>query len=115
MHSLHCEVTCLGILLLNTNVVAVIKINILGQTYQLDRNMETGKFKCPHCSQAIHSIRTVQKHCKDHIADSNTKHVTSCYHPYANTTSDITEHANSTNDTPMINDTSDMMDIEGLF
>ena len=80
--------------------------------------METGKFECPHCSQAIDSIRTVQKHCKNHIANSSTKRVTGRYHPYANTTSDITEHTNNTKDTSMVNTTevtSDMMEVEGLF
>ena len=80
--------------------------------------METGKFQCPHCSQAIDSIRTVQKHCKDHIADSSTKRVTGRYHPYANTTSDIMEHTSNTKDTSIVNvphDASDMMDVEGLF
>ena len=84
-HGLHCEVTCLGISLFNTMWFLSLTIYILGQTFQLERNMETGKFECPHCSQAIDSIRTVQKHCKDHIADSSTKHVTGPYHPYANT------------------------------
>ena len=64
-------------------------MHISGQTHQLDRNMETSKFKCPHCSQAIDSIRSIQKHCKDHVANSGAKRVTSHYHPYANTTSDI--------------------------
>jgi hypothetical protein len=80
--------------------------------------METSKFECPHCSQAIDSILSVQKHCKDHIADSSTKRVTGRYHPYANTTSDITEHTSNTKDTSMVNatdDTSDMMEVEGLF
>ena len=100
------------------DMVVVIKIYILGQTYQLDRKMETSKFECPHCSQDIDSIRSIQKHCKDHVADSSIKHVTGHYHPYA-TTSDNTEHTKSTNDTSKENathDTPDIMDIkEGIF
>jgi hypothetical protein len=90
-------------------------MHISGQTHQLDRNMETRKFKCPQCSQAIDSIRSMQKHCKDHVANSGAKRVTSRYHPYANTTSDITDHTSNTNETSKVNDTLDMMDVEGIF
>ena len=49
----------------------------------------------------LDSICCVQKHCKNHIVESNGKHVTGHYHPYTNTTT-------ASDNTHM-----DAMDVEG--
>ena len=57
----------------------------------------------------------IQKHCKDHIAESTAKHVTNRYHPYANTTTDIRQHLSNTDDVTMVDTTNNTMDLDGMF
>ena len=87
----------------------MIKCIIIGETYQLDRDLETNKLKCPHCGHTTDSIRFIQKHCKDHVVESKTKRVTGRYHPYANTSTSDTTKDNSLADNTDV----DAMDIEG--
>jgi hypothetical protein len=68
---------------------------VIGQTYKLDRNVDTDKFQCPSCSYTTSTIRSIQKHCKDHTVnsagkDSTGKHTSSRYHPYTATVNKAT-------------------------
>ena len=93
----------------------------IGQTYELNRDIDTDKFQCPSCSYTTSTIRSIQKHCKDHTVISTGKNptgkrTTSRYHPYTatvnNTTSDnISDIPNDIN-TDQMQD-SNAMDIEG--
>jgi hypothetical protein len=83
---------------------------IIGQTYQLDRDLDTGKFECPHCGHTTDSIRSIQKHCKSHTVDSKAKRVTGRYHPYTSTT---TASDNTRDNTLADNTDLDAMDVEG--
>ena len=98
--------------------MAFVVNNLLGQIYPLDRDLETDKFQCPKCSHTTDGIRSIEKHGKDHERNSNLKHATRHYHPYANTTSDIIEHASNTGKASLVDTTNDvvnMMDVEGIF
>jgi hypothetical protein len=65
-------------------VVILLNTHVIGQTYTLDRDMDNGKFKCPDCSHTTTTIRSIKKHCRDHISNSADKRVASRYHPYTN-------------------------------
>jgi hypothetical protein len=89
---------------------------IIGETHELDRNLDTDKFQCPICSYATSTIRSIQKHCKDHALDSTVKRASSCYHPYAtvanNVTGDRTSDITNSIGARHVQD-SNTMDIEG--
>ena len=61
------------------------------------------------------AVWTIQKHCKDHIAESTAKHVTNRYHPYANTTIDVDQHMSDSNNMAMINIMDMNMDLDGIL
>jgi len=63
----------------------------------------------------VDAVRMIQKHCKDHIAESTAKRVTNRYHPYANTTTDISQHLSDTDDVTMVDTMDNTMDLDGMF
>jgi hypothetical protein len=104
----------------NDDLIQVDNI-VIGQTYNLNRNVDTDKFQCPSCSYTTPTIRSIQKHCKDHTLnstgkDSTGKHTTSRYHPYTttinNTTGDKISNIPDVINTGPMQD-SNAMDIEG--
>jgi hypothetical protein len=121
-HGPHCQVSCLGILYSNSNDHLIQIDNIvIGQTYKLNRNMDTDTFQCPICSYTTSTTRSIQKHCKDHTLnstgkDSTGKHTTSRYHPYTaavnNATGDNISDIPDDINTDQMQD-SNAMDIEG--
>jgi hypothetical protein len=104
----------------NSDLIQVDNI-VIGQTYELNRNTDTDKFQCPVCSHTTSTIRSIQRHCKDHTQDSTGKdstgkRTTSRYHPYATTGNNAT--GNEISDIPNVINTGQMqdsndMDIEG--
>jgi hypothetical protein len=94
---------------------------VIGQTYKLNRNMDTDTFQCPSCSYTTSTTRSIQKHCKDHTVnstgkDSTGKRTSSRYHPYTATVNNAT--GDNMSDIPDDINTDQMqdsnaMDIEG--
>lgn len=57
----------------------------------------------------------IQKHCKNHVVESTTKCVTTCYQPYASTTIDISQHSSDTNNISVLDSMDNNMDLDGMY
>jgi hypothetical protein len=91
-------------------MVILLNTCVIGQTYQLDRDVDTDGFKCPHCSHTSTTIRLIQRHCKDHVANSTVKRTASRYHPYTN--DQPTHNAHTIGDTSNTGQNQNDMDID---
>jgi hypothetical protein len=102
-----------GYVVAQSRIIHIIQY-IIGENHTLDRNLETNKFECPLCSYTVVTIRSIQKHCKDHVPDSKGKRVVTRYHPYADNPHNIGQHGNISKDTAMVNVTTNGQDLDSM-